>query len=508
MRYLFTLSLLFLTTSWIQAQLVDDALYLSDVEGGGTARSLALGNSMGAIGGDLSVMGSNPASLSMDYHSEVLFAPQLILSNSQSELLPEDGNMLRRASRNAFNIGSTGLLIGGKTGNPEGWRSVAFGMSFSRIADFNTRFFYEGITEGSIIPTFVSNANQTGLPIDDLNPFRELLAYDAYLIDYNSSSQQYVGALVDTNFVDRRQTMQRSGGIQELAFAFSGNYASRLHIGGTVGIDFMRLNETSLYEEIEPTGTIDFERLSYEQTRSLRGTGLNLKLGALYRVSIPNADFRIGGAIHTPTFYRYTEIYQTQMSSDLTFGGSPIDTTIFSPTGEYVQRFRTPWRFMLNTGVVLGNATSDIRGFIGADVEYANFSTGLFNPVNIDNNSSGVVSYLNNLNADLTNLYRDVLYFRLGGELEIESIRLRGGYRFRSSPYANPIEGVNDAQHIISGGIGFKSETFFFDLTYAHRISELFHVPYTFTTSPEVGVPQGVINQQKGQIMMAVGIEF
>lgn len=508
MRYLFTLSLLFLTSSWIQAQLIDDALYFSDVGVGGTARSLAVGNSMGAIGGDLSVMSSNPAALSMDYHSEILLAPQLVLSNSQAGLLPENQGGLRRSSRNAFNIGNAGLLIGGKTSNPEGWRSVAFGMSFSRIADFNTRFSYGGITEGSIIPSFVSNANQVGLPIDDLNPFRELLAYDTYLIDYDSSSQQYVGALVDTNFVDRRQTMQRSGGIQELGFSFSGNYASKLHVGGTLGIDFMRLNETSLYQEVEPTGSIDFERLAYEQTRSLRGTGLNLKVGALYRISIPNADFRIGGAIHTPTFYRYTETYETRMSSELFFGSTPIDTTELSPTGEYVQRFRTPWRLMLNTGLVLGNVQSSIRGFIGADIEYANFSSGLFNPVNFDLNSASVTNYLSDLNNNIDNLYRDVLYFRLGGEVEIESIRLRGGYRFRSSPYASSIEGVNDAVHVLSGGIGFKSKSFFLDLTYAHQLSELFHVPYTFTTSAQVEVPQGLINQQKGQIMLAVGVEF
>lgn len=506
MRYFLTLCLFFTSASFLQAQLLEDALYLSNVGVGGTARSLAVGNSMGAIGGDLSVMSSNPASLSVDYHSEILFSPQLILANTRSSLL--SGGFEQRANRNAFNIANTGLLIGSKTGNPEGWRSLAFGMSFSRIADFNTRFTYGGTTEGSIIPTFVSNANQVGLPIDDLNPFRELLAFDTYLIDYNTSSQQYVGALLDNNTVTRQQTMQRSGGIQELGFSFSGNYASNLHIGGTVGIDFMRMNETSLYEEVEPTGSIDFERLSYRQDRSLRGTGFNLKLGALYRARIKNTDFRIGGAIHTPTFYRYNELYDTRMSGRVTFNNRLIDTTALSPIGDYTQRFRTPWRFMLNAGAVMGSATSKVKGFVGADAEYCNFRTGLFSPTNFDINNPGTVDYINSLNTDLTNLYRDVLSLRLGGEVQLESIRLRGGYQFRSSPYESSIDGVSDVEQVISGGIGFKSETFFFDLTYAHRLSEIFHVPYSFTTSPDVNVPQGLAQQQKGQIMMAVGIEF
>ncbi|HBG86160.1 MAG TPA: transporter, partial [Marinilabiliaceae bacterium] len=61
MKKVFFALIIFLQTGLLIAQVPEDALRLSLNRTSGTARSLSLSNAMGALGGDHSSIGINPA---------------------------------------------------------------------------------------------------------------------------------------------------------------------------------------------------------------------------------------------------------------------------------------------------------------------------------------------------------------------------------------------------------------------------------------------------------------
>src|SRR5674476_53753 len=63
-------------------QYVDQALMFSQQNYGSTARSKAMGNAFGAIGGDFSSLSINPAGIGVYLRSEVMVTANVLGSNS------------------------------------------------------------------------------------------------------------------------------------------------------------------------------------------------------------------------------------------------------------------------------------------------------------------------------------------------------------------------------------------------------------------------------------------
>jgi len=69
---LYAILLLFVCNTGLMAQGNEiDAFTLTNTELGGTARSMAMGGAFGALGGDLSIISTNPAGLGIYRSSEV-----------------------------------------------------------------------------------------------------------------------------------------------------------------------------------------------------------------------------------------------------------------------------------------------------------------------------------------------------------------------------------------------------------------------------------------------------
>ena len=60
------------------------------------------------------------------------------------------------------------------------------------------------------------------------------------------------------------------------------------------------------YTETDLSGDVnnDFASYTYTENYSASGVGVNARLGVIYR---PNLNWRIGLAVHTPTFYSITD---------------------------------------------------------------------------------------------------------------------------------------------------------------------------------------------------------
>ena len=116
MRFLLTSSIL-CACMLVHAQSVTDALRYSTYDVLGTARSVAVGGSMSAIGADFSMLSSNPAGVAAYRSSEFMITPSLFINSNDAELLEsETGQMSESVTK--FLLGNLGFVFGSRPRNP------------------------------------------------------------------------------------------------------------------------------------------------------------------------------------------------------------------------------------------------------------------------------------------------------------------------------------------------------------------------------------------------------
>ncbi len=492
--------------SLVYAQISSDALLLSDRSQLTTARSLSVGGAMGALGGDMSTVNINPAGIAIYRSSEFLLTPGLQFSSIRNTFVSDSLRPLSLNNRTAFNLGSIGLVISQELSGD--WKNFNLGLSYNRIASFNRTFSFSGISTGSRLVNFVQEANNSNSIPDNLDPFEERLAWDAFLIDNPMGGTSYVGAATDSNYIRKSQLVRQSGGIGELGISLGGNYMHKLYIGGTLGINILEQRDLRDYTETELTGNIDFKSMRFKETRNVNGTGINLKLGMIYRL---NKILRIGLAVHTPTAYSLKESYETQLSGSVIWNDSlrttPDNNPKLSPTGQFKHNFYSPWLFNFSVGIVIGGKDAKTKGFIGVEGEYLDYSGGNFSLKATDNSATTEdQEYMNKINSAISDNYQGVARGKFGAELSLGTFRIRTGYRLQTSPYQKEIKGVNDLRHDISAGLGIRTDDYFVDLAYAYTINQFEYSPYYATS--EINNPRTINDLKSGLLLLTFGLRF
>lgn len=479
----------------LQAQFLSDALLFSDMQPGATARSLAVGNALGALGGDAGCMGVNPAGLAIYRNSEVLFSPSVSFGGTRTSF----ADSVQRMNRAAANIGNISLILAGPVQN-EIWKGVSIGVSYNRTASFNRSFRMDGTTYGSRLVAWADNAQ--GFMPSELNPFEERPAYDAYLIDNPGGGSNYISALTDSNYVRKIHNVRQVGGMHQLNIGLGGNVKNRFYIGANIGVPFLSLRDTRTYEEIEETDAISFKEMRFEENRRVRGSGINIGLGIIYRV-LP--ILRVGLAFKSPTVLQSMETYYTTLYGKVIYFDTMRVHTFDSPDGRYPFRQTTPLVLTGSLGLLLGKKGKPKIGFLGIEADFINYRAARFglrneHPFNDPSNQS----YMDLLNRQVQDLLQPAFRLRAGAEFVLKNWRLRLGYQMRSSPYAEPVEGVSDLRHDISMGLGIRSRVWFFDLTYCHTLYDFEHLPYRSATL----LQRATVKASGGTIQLAVGVRF
>ncbi len=466
-------NLLLLTFAFVQianAQITADAFLFSNNSYRATARALGVGNAMSAIGGDVSVANTNPAGLAISRKSEFVISPQMNFGSVNADF----GSETMSDNRSALGLGSLAIMLSNPLDGK--WKTFNFLISYNKINNFNQNMSYSGVTFGSRLQRFAADAN--GTRPADLNPLESQLAYDTYMIDLVDTSRFiYTSALGDSNFVRKSQFVKQSGYNNELGISAAANYNDKLYLGGTLGIAIVRYKEFKSYEEYEETGSIDFKKMVFDETRKINGVGINFKGGLLYKFS---RFFRMGAHIHTPTLYRNTEKYSTLMSGEIIYNGRLEQNTFNSMIqGEYLYTIRTPWTLGASAGAVLGT-----KGFLGAEVEYLNYKNMNFGVAANDTTANiNTKRFMENLNRNVAGVYKAAFRVRVGGEIvATKALRLRAGYQLQTSPYQVKIDGVSDIQQAINFGFGLRTQSFFFDLGYSHFLQQFLYSPYSPTS--------------------------
>lgn len=434
-----------------------DAFRFSQNNWEGTARFMGAGGAFGAIGGDFSCLSTNPAGIGVFKKTEISFTPLVITAYKTNSDYSGETSPASRVRYSLTNFGAVfALPLNKNVENPVSkWRMTQFGFGYNRVMDFNNQTYATGMNNGNSIATaFVNAANGTvygNLEGD------ALCAWNTWLIDTVPGEASQYREFLSEHSLRQNSFIKTSGGIDELAFSFGGNYDDKLFLGMTIGVPILDYSyEAEYLEEDENDVVTSFEKLDIYDKMHTSGAGVNLKLGVIYQ---PVSFFRIGAAFHTPTYYpNLKETYNRDVTSDF-FVDNETKTYNYSYDNISKYKLSTPLRAIGSIGFVVAK-----RAFISAEYEFTDY--GMATLYSSDN-----FRYRYNYteeNQEISKKYRSCHSIRVGGELTLSNFFLiRLGYGYSTSPFK---DGANDGSaHTASGGIGFRGKVFFCDFTYQFR---------------------------------------
>lgn len=425
------------------AQNETDALRYSQLTFGGTARFNAMGGAFGALGADISGLSYNPAGIAMYKRTEFTFTPSIYNMSTKSTY----NGSAASDSRLNFNFGNIGLVA--SYTRPEsdepGWVNTNFAFGYNRTNNFHNNISITGANaKSSLLDTYLASAE--GLDPDDLDPFGDRLAFDTYLIDSVPNNPGMYYSAVPFAGTQQSKTIETSGSMGETFISFGGNYSNKLYIGATFGFDNVRYSEQSTYEERDHMDTIPgFTHFAFNQDITTRGTGFNFKFGMIFR---PSDWMRIGGAVHTPTFFNLHDEYNYSMNSEYDNGNT---YEAQSPSGSFDYQITTPMRAIGSIAFIIAK-----KGLLSADYEYVDYSAASLH-------SSPNVFF--DANNSVAQNYTAAGNIRVGTEWRLDPFSFRAGYALYGSPYKAGLN--NDVSRTsYTAGIGIRENGYFIDFAY------------------------------------------
>lgn len=437
------------------AQNMYDAINFSNNQYFGTARSMALGGAVTALGGDLGSIAVNPAGSAVAAYGQFSITPGLTISSVTSAYSPEGENAFglgNQSSRTRMALPNIGLTMKYDTGRRYGVKSVTFGLVSTQTDNYN--FSAQGFGTNSRTSKIAEFANAaTGYYEDVLKeynsfnnsdvPWDILTAYQGGMFGSYGQDGVYAGvseaiseggeypyvpgALAQTSYLSKR------GSKNDLVMNLGLNISDRIYVGFNLGLPTARYRYSeSFYEAaVNPDQfliTYDdgyetcFTGGSYNYQYLADMAGIYAKVGIIVR---PFDGLRLGASFQTPTSFTISETWQ--YSASTSFDDSYYNDNATSPQGEYDYTLRTPYRASFGAAFTFGN-----RGFISADYELADYSVMRFREIREDRMSEDAF-----LSQNWTNKYFAGIShaFRLGGELKLNpEWALRAGYALTTSP--------------------------------------------------------------------------
>lgn len=502
-RLIILISILAIQNS-IQAQDEFDALRYGYGIYNGTARSNAIGNAMGSLGGDFSSLSINPAGLGVYRRGELVLTPSFNVSKNESKYLGE----ITTNNASKLNFSNFGLVLtNAKKGNAykrSGWKAVSFAFGMNRSGNFKNEYSYTGKNySSSIIERYAEEYNaQGGIATSATLSYPAIAAYQTWLIDkgYGADSTQAVSYVPYMDGIRQTKRVSETGGTQNYEISVGGNYQEKLMLGASLGIPYIQYNRTLQFDEQDISGNNnnDFKYMYFTENLKTTGTGVNLKLGAIFK---PTNNFRVGLALHTPTLIQFNDISSISMEShtdSLLLHNNPTASPISFYSQDTALAFNytqtTPYKAIASATVLFQQ-----YGFLTADFEFVDYSSMKYNF------GQGYENESNDINTVLKNTYKSTVNFRVGAEAKLQDFALRAGVSYYGSPYKN--QTVDASTLRISGGIGYRTKNWFLDASYIYGTQTYQQMPYVLDRA-NANVKAADIKNTTGNVAISVGFKF
>ncbi len=468
-----------------------DALRFSQKFFGSTARSAAMGGAFGALGGDFSSLGYNPAGIAVFRTTELTLTPSFSMDNVSSQYYGTESS----DSKYSLGMYNIGFIASFNRDNESGWVGTNFGVGYNRYNNFNRNQVIEGVNfDSSIADYFIDGPyGADGQHPEALDAFWERLAFDTYIIDTVPGYYDFYETPVMLGQT-QREIISKSGHTGEWLASFGANYNHKLYLGAALGIESVDYTRNSNYNEFDDLDLSNFDQLLFTRNLSTRGRGYSFKMGAIFR---PVGMLRLGGAIHLPTFYTLTDEYDHEMKSWFDTGEHyhAVPTTAEGdPIGPRVKEYSltTPFRAIGGVGFMLPGEL----GVISVDYEYIDYTT-----MRLRETDGGYDFHYEN--QVIQDVYRPTGNLRAGAEIRLGMFMLRGGYSLYGSPFASGQMNEDAGYTSYSGGIGFREGSFYIDLGYVYTVHDRYYYLYDYErTEPSFN------ETQKSRFMLTTGFRF
>lgn len=475
------------------AQTVSDALRYSKNDYIGSARSLALGNAVTALGGDLGSVTINPAGSAVANYSQATFSPGFAISSNKAGYaviaITDPYSNTKKDTYSRLSVPNFGFNINFDTGYTSGITNISFGMSANQTNNYIKDMHAGGINDRtSFLAAQAYNASGINFnELADPNAFfngpswDNIIAYNSGMIaNYDNGNDQYIGAterIIDNGdgshtielagAVDQRYKEKAYGNKYDVVFNSGMNINSILYLGLNVGFTSLDYNYDKYYNEyaVNPENfpiefnnsnggsTItNFDMARYKYSYDATGNGIYAKLGF---IAAPFKGLRFGAAIQTPTTLHIDERYMS--SGDTYYTDKNFDAWADSPRGDFSYKLKTPYR--VNAGLAY---TFKNYALISVDYEYCDYSTMKFK------NKSGQMGFnFDNVNDEINSYSGGQHMLRIGTEVKpIPCFSMRAGWNLTTSPEYYYLDGKkkhSDAkQSAYSFGIGYSSNSSFY----------------------------------------------
>ncbi len=460
------------------AQTEIDALRYSQNNIVGTARFSAMAGAYGALGADFTTLSYNPAGIGFYQFSELIFTPSI----GNAVATTYFGGRKNEDEKFHSNFSNFGYVVSSsKSGNE--WKRINLAFGYNKTANYKKRTYISGENNStSMIDNFVSNAQ--GNTIDNLNSFTELLAWNTYLFDPLDTidNGNYISNLNSSLSKKQEKVINSNGSSGEYVFSVGTSYEDRIYLGATIGMPSINYYEKSTYTESEFADTAaHLQSFDYDEELTTTGKGFNLKVGIITRL---NDWIRVGGALHSPTFYDMEDEYSTAITavwSDTL--GTKYDS---SPFGYFNYELKTPWK-------AIGSVAINIKkqGLISADIEIVDYTSAKFNSDSYK---------FSDENEVINSLYTKATNIRLGGEIKYKPFRIRAGYALYGSPYKTNSEFGNES---VSFGLGVDRGHFIADFAYVFSEGSDEHFMYSSDL-----VDAATITSTKHNFLVTIGLRY
>ncbi len=546
MKKITMIALAMFTAVGAGAQTIYDATNIAQKELNGTARFVGMGGAMGALGGDISTIGTNPAGIGIYRSNDAMLTFGYSMTGTESNYV---GNKFE-TNKNCWSFDNAGFVIASKIGNHTPLRYVNFGFNYHKSKSFYKNMTMQGLM-GSIDNQYVSqvrsmaqqatdaqdyvyhNYNQQRLNWESNDIYRDseagwlgAVGYQGSLLFENrqtgspDSYDPYIPSEADAYFLSRER-----GGIDQYDFNISFNINDRFYFGVTLGAYDVDYNKYSLHDEMyaykwEGDGQIYEEGYSLESFNRIHGSGFDFKFGAIFR-PIEDSPLRIGLAVHTPTYYKLTYTTGALLTSDLFLPNEAGDETLTRTTvdtysalgGRDMDRdfkLQTPWVFNASLGYTVGNNLA-----LGAEYEYEDYSSMKFKY------PEGDEMVWETRQADFN--MKSVSTLRIGAEYKpIPAFSLRAGYNYSTAAYKKdaikelPSNSINTdtdfanskSMNTFTLGIGYRFSSFYADLAYKFDTYKSDFYPFYNDINGLVTPPTTEVTNTRSKVLFTLGMRF
>jgi len=491
--------LLFIVKGYSQNEM--DAFRYSQLIPTGTARSSALSGSIGGFGADFTTVNTNPAGLGVYKRTEFTFTPSIYYSKTNSLY----NGINAYDFKYNFNISNVGAVFAIPLKNSE-WKYLQIATGLNRLNNFHNNYLVEGpntnikgtsttsLSEYFDFAQYADGISESDLFNDDdfYNFGLGSWAYMSWLIDPvigDTINYPYVNNLTGVE-LNQQKVMETRGAMNEYVFSMGANYDDKLYIGATFGIPFFKYSaDYILTETVKNQNDTNINVNSFEYTESLdaNGTGINFKVGFLYQ---PVSFLRFGAAIHTPSYFAsvrenfnqtFTAYYDDDNKSERFETNPP----------SYPYSITTPYHVIGDMAFIFGK-----YGFINLNYQFTDYTT-----MQLSSAGSNRYSFVNE-NNNIRKYYQAVHKLAIGAEVNLSPVSIRLGYAYNSNPYRS-ITDKDGSFHMISGGIGIRTNHFFTDFAYVYRLYNEKSVLYN---DPNVSVTNTKIFNQ--YILLTFGVKI